>query len=214
MERRQSVARSFAGAPVVGVVRTGDRGEAARIAQAYLDGGLELIEVTFTVPGAEELAAELLARRGNGGPPWIGMGTVTTPERAARAAAAGADFLVSPNAGDAVAEAARRTGLFVVLGALTPTEIVRARDLGADLVKVYPLPPVGGAAYLATVRQPLDDVPLLAAGGFPAEEIPVYRQAGAVAFGLGAPQLLADTPEGSRRRIGSALAAARGEASA
>ncbi len=209
---RDGVAATFRASPVVGVVRTATREEAAAQAAAFLDGGLELVEITFTVPDAADLAAELLAGRGGGGPPWIGMGTVTGAERARRAIAAGAEFLVSPNAGPEVAREAAAAGVFLVLGALTPTEIVAARDLGADLVKVYPLPPVGGAAYLATVRGPLGDVAMLAAGGFGHEEIPAYRAAGATAFGIGA-QLLGAGAEENRSRIARALALARGETS-
>jgi 2-dehydro-3-deoxyphosphogluconate aldolase/(4S)-4-hydroxy-2-oxoglutarate aldolase len=91
---------------------------------------------------------------------------------------------------------------------LAPSEIVSARELGADLVKVYPLPPVGGPLYLSTVRQPLGDIPMLAGGGFSVDEIPAYSRAGAVAFGIGSPLLGADDEE-SRGRIARALALAR-----
>lgn len=207
---RSAVARSLARAPIIGVVRTPTLEEARRQAEAFRGGGIELIEITFSVPRATELVRELLAARDGAGPPWIGMGTVTGGLRAAEAVAAGAEFIVSPNASPAVAAAAREAGLFLVLGALSATEIVAARDLGADVVKVYPLPPVGGAAYLSTVRQPLGDIPMLAAGGFTADEIPAYRAAGAVAYGIGSPLLGADAGE-TRRRIATALALARGE---
>lgn len=210
IERRADVAASLARAPIVGVVRTTDPAEAARQARAFMAGGVELVEVTFTVPEAPRLTRELLAARGGAGPPWIGMGTVTTAARARAAVAAGAEFLVSPNASPEVAREARQAGLFLVLGALTPTEIVLARELGADVVKVYPLPPVGGPAYLAVVRQPLGDIPMLAGGGFGIEEIPAYRAAGAIAFGIGAPLVGADEAE-TRVRIERALAAARGD---
>jgi 2-dehydro-3-deoxyphosphogluconate aldolase/(4S)-4-hydroxy-2-oxoglutarate aldolase len=174
-------------------------------------GGVELIEITFTVPGASGLLRELLAERPGEGPPWFGMGTATTAARAREAAAAGAEFLVTPNASAEVAREAQQAGLFLVMGALTPTEIVAAHELGADLVKVYPLPPVGGPAYLATIRGPLGDIPMLAAGGFGVEEIPAYAQAGAIAFGLAAPLLGVGADEAeARRRIAQALALARG----
>jgi len=205
---KPAVAESFAGAPVVGVVRTGARTEAAAIARAFRDGGLELIEITFTVPGAAELVAELRRERGEEGPPWIGMGTVTTAARAHEALEAGAEFLVTPNVSRAVAELALEAGVFLVVGALTPTEIVEASAAGADLVKVFPLPPVGGPGYLSVVRGPLGDVPMLAAGGFGVEEIPAYRAAGAVAFGLG-PPLVGATPEETASRVRRALALAR-----
>ncbi len=203
--RQAAVAASLEAAPIVGVVRTSSRAEAERQASALIAGGLALIEITWTVPEAASLVSALLARRAGAGPPWIGMGTVTDEERAERALAAGAEFLVTPNLDAAVVARARAAGLFLVCGALTPTEIVAAHRAGADLVKVYPLPPVGGAAYLATVRQPLADIPMLASGGFPVEEIPAYRRAGAAAFGIAAPLLL----EGGAGSVRQALDLAR-----
>jgi 2-dehydro-3-deoxyphosphogluconate aldolase/(4S)-4-hydroxy-2-oxoglutarate aldolase len=210
-ENPEGVAASFASAPVVGVVRTPSLEEAEVQARAFVDGGLELVEITFTVPEAAELIGRLLRERNGGGPPWIGAGTVTDPDRARAAGDAGAEFIVTPNVSAQVAEIARDSGVFLIVGALTASEIVSAHRLGADLVKVYPLPPVGGAKYLATVRQPLADIPMLAAGGFDVDEIPAYRQAGAVAFGIGA-QLLRDTAEESRENIRLALRLAVGEA--
>lgn len=209
VEIRTLVAESLARSPVIGVVRTVSPERAAEQAAAFAAGGIELVEITFSVPGAVDLVRRLLAGRKGGGPPWIGMGTVTTAARAREALAAGAEFLVSPNVHAEVAGAARREGVFLVLGALTCTEIVAAHELGADIVKVYPLPPVGGPAYLATVRQPLGDIPMLAAGGFGVEEIPAYRAAGASAFGIGPPLLGGDENE-TRQRIERALELARG----
>lgn len=210
MTTRASVAESFAGAPVVGVVRTSSRDEAGRIARTFIDGGLELIEITFTVPGAPELVRELQAERGGSGPPWIGMGTVTTAARAREALDAGTEFVVTPNALRSVAEIVRDAGVFLVVGALTPTEIAAAHALGADLVKVFPVPFVGGPDYVSVVRGPLGDVPMLVSGGFGPEEIPAYRRAGAIAYGIGGP-LLGPSPEETRRRIRLALTLARGE---
>ena len=212
VDLRPQVALSLRRAPVIGVVRTASFEEAARQARLFAESGIELVEITFTVPEAPRLARELLARRGvdrpGGGPPWYGMGTVTTAARAKEAVAAGAEFLVSPNASPEVARVAREAGLFLVLGALTPTEVVLAHELGADIVKVYPLPPVGGPSYLSVLRQPLGDIPMLAAGGFGVEDINDYARAGAVAFGMGAPLLGADEEE-TRGRIARALAMAQ-----
>lgn len=137
------------------------------------------------------------------------MGTVTSPSRVREAVAAGAEFLVTPGSSDELVREAVDQGLYLIAGALSPSEILAAWSAGADLVKVYPLPPVGGPAYLATVRQPLADVPMLAAGGFGVEEIPAYRRAGASAFGIGAP-LLAGDAEATRDRVRLALQLARG----
>jgi 2-dehydro-3-deoxyphosphogluconate aldolase/(4S)-4-hydroxy-2-oxoglutarate aldolase len=204
------VAVSLKNAPIIGVIRTDSTDDAARQAELFRTAGLELIEVTFTVPGAIDLVKSLVAQRGTPlGPPWIGMGTVTSAQRARDAVAAGCDFLVSPNTSSEVAAIARDAGCFLILGAMTPSEIVAARQLGANFIKVYPLPMFGGPAYLHTVRQPLPDIPFLAAGGFDVEEIPDYVAAGAQAFGIGAP-LLGENDDASIRRIQRALQMARG----
>lgn len=205
-----AVAESLARAPIIGVVRTDSLAEARRQAEALIAGGLELIEITFTVPGASTLVRELRRTRQADGLPWLGMGSVTTAERAAEAIFVDSDFIVSPNAAAEVAEAAKGAGRFLVLGALTPTEIVAAWRLGANVVKVYPLPAVGGASYLKTVRGPLGDIDMLAAGGFGVDEIPEYRQAGAGAFGMAAPLLLGATGAPADN-VGHALRLARGD---
>jgi 2-dehydro-3-deoxyphosphogluconate aldolase / (4S)-4-hydroxy-2-oxoglutarate aldolase len=207
---KRGVAASVASHPVMSVVRTASLEEAGRQARLFRASGIQLIEVTFSVPDATELVRQLLAERPGDGPPWIGMGTVTSGERARAALAAGAEFIVSPNVSAAVAEQACGADRYLVLGALSATEIVAARELGSDLVKVYPLPPVGGPRYLATVRQPLDDIPMLAGGGFAVEEIPAYRAAGASAFGIGSP-LLGENDAATMERVGLALRLARGE---
>lgn len=209
-DRRAAIAASLARSPIVGVVRTSSLDEASRQARAFLAGGIELVEITFTVPEATSLVAELLAERQGDGPPFIGMGTVTTRQRLAASLAVGSEFFVSPNSPPELVREAVASGCYVIAGALSPTEIVAAWEAGADLVKVYPLPPVGGPAYLATVRQPLGDIPMLAGGGFGIEEIPAYRRAGASAFGVGAP-LVGATAEETATRIRHALLLARGQ---
>ena len=206
---RPQIAASLRRAPVIGVVRTSSTEEAERQARLFADSGLELVEITFTVPGAAGLVRKLLAGRPSEGPPWFGMGTVTTAARAREAVLAGAEFFVTPNASPEVAREARQAGLFLVMGALTATEVVAAHELGADIVKVFPLPPVGGPAYLKALRQPLGDIPMLASGGYGVEEIPAYAEAGASGFGIGAPLLGADDAE-TRRRIVRALELATG----
>jgi 2-dehydro-3-deoxyphosphogluconate aldolase/(4S)-4-hydroxy-2-oxoglutarate aldolase len=213
VQLRNQIAASLDRAPIIAVVRTKDREEAARQARLFAASGIELVEVTFTVPGAAELVRELLAERHAGGhrrpgPPYFGMGTVTTAARAREALDAGAEFLVTPNVSADVARAARESGTFLVMGALTATEAVAAHELGADIVKIYPLPPVGGPAYLSVLRQPLGDIPMLASGGYGIEEIPAYAQAGASAFGIGSP-LLGPDDEQTRQRIARALDLAR-----
>lgn len=213
VQLRNQIAASLDRAPIIAVVRTKSPDEAARQARLFAASGIELVEVTFTVPGASGLVRELLAERNAAGgrepgPPWFGMGTVTTAARAREALDAGAEFLVTPNVSADVARAARESGTFLVMGALTASEVVAAHELGADIVKIYPLPPVGGPAYLSVLRQPLGDIPMLASGGYGVEEIPAYGQAGASAFGIGSPLLGADDAQ-TRQRIARALDLAR-----
>ena len=202
-DTRPSVEANLGAAPVIGVVRTDSYDRAEEIAHTFLAGGLRMIEITFSVAGATELVAALKDSEAYEGIS-VGMGTVTTAQRARQAIAVGADFIVSPNTSRNVATEARQAGRFLVLGALSCTEIVEADQLGADLIKVYPLPPVGGPAYLNVIRQPLSDIRMLAAGGFGVEEIPAYKAAGAVAFGIG-PQLLGNDQAESLTLIGRAL---------
>jgi 2-dehydro-3-deoxyphosphogluconate aldolase / (4S)-4-hydroxy-2-oxoglutarate aldolase len=212
VQNRSRVALSLRRSPIIGVVRTASREEAVAQARMLAAAGVELVEITFTVPGAAGLLRELLAGRDSDGPPFFGMGTATTAARAREAVEAGSEFLVTPNVNAEVAKEARRAGIFLVMGALTATEIVAAHELGADLVKVYPLPPVGGPAYLQVIRGPLGDIPMLAAGGFGVEDIPAYARAGASAFGLAAPLLGAGPDAGeAHRRVARALALARGQ---
>lgn len=210
VETRPLVARSLRRSPIIGVVRTPSLEEAARQARLFAESGIELVEITFSVPGAAGLVRQLLAGRSGGeGPPWYGMGTVTNTARAREAVAAGAEFIVTPNVSADVAREARAAGLFLVLGALTATEVVAAHELGADIVKVYPLPPVGGPSYLSVLRQPLGDIPMLAAGGFGVDDIPAYAKAGASGFGIGGP-LLGSDDDDTRRKIARALELSRG----
>lgn len=202
---REAVARS----PIFAVVRTDDPAEAKRQAELFIRGGLELIEVTFSVSDATDLVRTLLAERDADASYLVGMGTVTTEQRAHAAVAAGSEFIVSPNTSASVAKVANEADTYLLLGSLTPTEIVTATELGADLVKVYPLPPVGGPDYLSVVRQPLGDIPMLAGGGFPVAAIADYRAAGATAFGIGS-IMLGDTDEESLALVAEALRLARG----
>lgn len=213
---RSQVAQAIARSPIVGVVRTSTYEDAARQARALAASGIELVEITFTVPRAPRLIAELIAEReaaGRSAFPFFGMGTTTTAARAKEGVATGAEFVVTPNTAVAVAEAARRAGLFLIMGALTPTEVCTAAESGADLIKIFPLPPIGGPVYLRTLRGPLSDIPMLAAGGFLMDEIPAYRAAGASAFNLAGPLLGTDLPsaEERRQRAARALSLARGE---
>jgi 2-dehydro-3-deoxyphosphogluconate aldolase/(4S)-4-hydroxy-2-oxoglutarate aldolase len=129
------------------------------------------------------MVVETLAKR-YGDQLLLGMGTLTRPVHAAEAKAAGARFIVSPHCEAELASAMAATGLAVMIGAFTPTEIVQARRLGADVVKIFP-GSLGGPAYLRSLRGPFPEIPIMPTGGVSVENVSEWLAAGAFALGAG-----------------------------
>ncbi len=179
----QTFAQRLAGARIVGVVRAPSAELALTAVQAAVRGGLRAVEVTFTTPGAEMVLRELARTLPEG--VLIGAGTVLDALQAEAALESGAAFLVSPHLGEDVLVVARRHGVPYLPGVLTPTEIVRALRLGAAVLKVFPVGSAGGAGYLGDLRGPFPDLRVMVTGGVTPGEVPAYRQAGALAVGLG-----------------------------
>jgi 2-dehydro-3-deoxyphosphogluconate aldolase/(4S)-4-hydroxy-2-oxoglutarate aldolase len=167
---------------LVAVIRAPDAAAALGAARAVNAGGVGLVEITFTVPGAAEVMAALRDEPGL----TVGAGTVLTAAQARAALAAGARFLIAPNLSREVAAEALAAGVLFCPGAYTTTEILAARDAGAHLVKVYPVGVAGGPAYIRIIRDPLPDVPMLAAGGTTLDNVVPFLEAGCVGVGLGA----------------------------
>jgi 2-dehydro-3-deoxyphosphogluconate aldolase / (4S)-4-hydroxy-2-oxoglutarate aldolase len=165
--------------------RSGDRLDAA--CDVLLEGGVRCLEVTLNTPGALSAVRRLTAASRSG--LEVGVGTVRRPGQVDEAAEAGATFVVAPDTNPAVGERAAALGLGWFPGALTPTEIARAWDLGATAVKVFPAGSAGGPRYLQEVRAPLDDVLLVPTGGVGLDDVAGYLRAGAVAVGMGSPLL-------------------------
>jgi len=163
------------------VVRAESAEEALGGIRAVVEGGLRAVEITFTVPGAPSVIREIRKEMGN--EILLGAGTVLKPEDAEDAADAGATFLVAPNTDERVIGAAKRLGLPIIPGALTPTEIVRAWDLGADAVKIFPA--VAGPAYLRALKGPLPHIPMIPTGGVDEKNVAEFFRAGAFAIGVG-----------------------------
>ena len=169
---------------IIGVVREESTEDAISVARAYARGGVLNIEITLTTPEALSIIATLrseFAERGI----VIAAGTVRGANDAAAARRAGADILVSPHTDPSVIEYATEHDLLCIAGAATPTEIIRAWESGADIVKVYPAIHLGGPDYFRTIRQPIRDVPMLAGGPVSLNQIEAYLDAGAVAMNLG-----------------------------
>lgn len=169
-------------AKVVGVLRAPSARAAVEAALAAARGGLRAVELTFTTPGVLEALRELRERLPA---VLLGAGTVLGAREAEAAAGAGAAFLVSPHLGEDVLELCRARGVPYVPGVLTPTEVVRARALGAEVVKLFPAGSSGGIPYLKDLLGPFPDLQVMATGGIKPAEVPAYLRAGALAVGLG-----------------------------
>lgn len=167
---------------VIAVVRMTRSDNLVAAARALVVGGVETIEVTMTTPGALDVIAE--ASRLLGDDVLIGAGTVLDAEQARQAVAAGADFLVAPTVDANVIAVARKAGIPMVSGALTPNEIDRAMRLGADLVKLFP-GRVATPGYFKDVLGPFPTARLLPTGNVDLTTAPEYIRAGAVAVGVG-----------------------------
>ncbi len=168
---------------IIPVVRAGSPREARLAAEAVCQGGIPIVEITMTVPGAIEVIRDLV--RSSGAEVLIGAGTVLDPETARRCLDAGAQFLVSPGLNLETVALAVRENKLMIAGALTPTEIITAWDAGSDFVKVFPCGQVGGARYIKALKGPLPQIPLVPTGGVTLETAADFIRAGAAALGVG-----------------------------
>jgi 2-dehydro-3-deoxyphosphogluconate aldolase/(4S)-4-hydroxy-2-oxoglutarate aldolase len=175
---------------IVPVVRAASAAEARLAAQAVCDGGIPIVEITMTVPGAVEVIREL--RKSAPSSVLIGAGTVLDAEAARRCLDAGAQFLVSPGLNVPTIELAARSGILMLAGALTPTEVITAWNAGSDLVKVFPCGQVGGAKYIKALQGPLPQIPLVPTGGVNLNTAAEFIEAGAAALGIGGELVQAD----------------------
>jgi 2-dehydro-3-deoxyphosphogluconate aldolase/(4S)-4-hydroxy-2-oxoglutarate aldolase len=168
---------------IIPVVRAGSPQEARLAVEAVHAGGIPVVELTMTVPGAIGLIAEVA--KASGSEVLVGAGTVLDAETAERCIQAGAQFIVSPGFDLATVEHAKRAGIVVMAGALTPTEVIVAWKAGSDFVKIFPCGAVGGPKYLKALKAPLPQVPMVPTGGVNLETAGDFIRAGAEALGIG-----------------------------
>lgn len=168
---------------IVPVLRAPSMEAALAIAEAVAAGGVTVLEVTLTVPGAVEVIRKLAASAGDR--LLVGAGTVLDPETAQACIQAGAQFIVSPALHIPTIEFCRREGIAVMPGALTPTEVLTAWQAGADVVKVFPCSAAGGASYLKALKAPFPQIALLPTGGVSLATAADFLKAGAFAIGVG-----------------------------
>jgi 2-dehydro-3-deoxyphosphogluconate aldolase / (4S)-4-hydroxy-2-oxoglutarate aldolase len=169
---------------IIPVVRAQSADEAMQAIDAIREGGISILEITMTVPGAIGVIEQVSARYGTDA--LVGAGTVLDGETARACILAGARFVVSPSLNVETIEVCRRYGIAVMPGALTPTEVVQAWSAGADFVKVFPAGAVGGASYIKSLKAPLPQIELIPTGGVSLKTAADFIKAGASALGVGA----------------------------
>jgi len=183
---------------VIAVVRGTSPEAAVEVSEALIEGGVLGIEVTFTTPGAERAMRELNEKHGDG--ILLGAGTVTTPEQVERSVAAGAAFLVSPGCDPDLVPLMRETGLAVLPGVLTPSEVMLAGNLGLSAVKLFP-GSLGGPSYLKALRGPFPEISFVPTGGVSEENVGDWFAAGAFAVGVGGALAPPDLGDGRDRVV-------------
>jgi 2-dehydro-3-deoxyphosphogluconate aldolase/(4S)-4-hydroxy-2-oxoglutarate aldolase len=181
-EMRQHITAEVERAGIVAIVRMKEPDRVRHVVDALAEGGVRVLEVTMTVPGAVELIASLAPRM----PPGfvLGAGTVTDAATAERVIDAGATFVVSPVFRRAVLDACHARGVAAMPGCFSPTEILDAWDAGADVVKVFPATALG-PGFFKDVRGPLPHVKMMPTGGVTLDNAGEWIKAGAVAVGVG-----------------------------
>ena len=168
---------------IVPVIRAASSDEALMAVEALLEGGIDVLEITMTVPGAIDVVRQVAAKHGRFA--LVGAGTVLDADTAARCIDAGAQFIVSPAVNIGTIETCVTLGIAVCPGALTPTEVVTAWNAGADVVKIFPCDAVGGASYIKSLKAPLPHVRMLPTGGITLANADDFLKAGAEAVGVG-----------------------------
>jgi 2-dehydro-3-deoxyphosphogluconate aldolase/(4S)-4-hydroxy-2-oxoglutarate aldolase len=168
---------------LIPVLRAKNATQAHAVVKAMIAGGVTVVEVTMTVPGAIDLLKQLKAEYGD--KLLLGSGTVTTAEQAEATIDAGAEFVVSPSLHPAVIAMTKKKGKLSIPGSLTPTEVITAWEAGADYVKIFPCSAMGGASYLKSLLAPFPHLKLIPTGGVTLQTAESFLRAGARALGVG-----------------------------
>jgi 2-dehydro-3-deoxyphosphogluconate aldolase/(4S)-4-hydroxy-2-oxoglutarate aldolase len=179
---------------IVPVVRAASGAEALEVVDAICAGGIPVVEITMTVPGAIDVIKDLTSRLGAS--VVIGAGTVLDSDTARQCIDAGAQFIVSPALDVSTIETCDTLDVPVFPGAMTPTEILTAWKAGATAVKIFPANAVGGATFIKSLKAPLPEIEVIPTGGVSLQNIGEFIKAGALAVGVGA-----DLVKGDRASI-------------
>lgn len=180
---KKEVADKITSVGIIPVVRASSAEQALLAVDAICAGGIPIVEITMTVPGAIEIIREVARTRGS--KVLVGAGTVLDADTAERCIAAGAEFIVSPGLKVKTIEFVAKAQKLMMAGTLTPTEVITAWEAGSDFVKVFPCGQVGGASYIKALKGPLPQVPLVPTGGVNLQTASEFIEAGAAALGVG-----------------------------
>jgi 2-dehydro-3-deoxyphosphogluconate aldolase/(4S)-4-hydroxy-2-oxoglutarate aldolase len=168
---------------LIPIIRVDSSDLARRAIAAIQKGGISIIEVTMTVPGAVRIIEELTASASED--TLIGAGTVLTAEKARECIEAGAQFIVSPSVNPETIAYCNDEAVVVLPGAMTPTEVVTAWTIGADIVKIFPAGEVGGPGFIKALKGPLPHIKMIPTGGVTLATAKAFLEAGSEALGVG-----------------------------
>jgi 2-dehydro-3-deoxyphosphogluconate aldolase / (4S)-4-hydroxy-2-oxoglutarate aldolase len=185
--KRHEIRERIEDVGIIPVIRAASHEDGRFAADAVLQGGISIIEITMTVPGAVELIRELTRSMPD---LIVGAGTVLDAKSAARCLDAGAHFLVSPGLDLPTIAFAAKEGILIMAGALSPTEVLTAWRAGSEMVKIFPCAQVGGAGYIKALKGPLPEIPLVPTGGVNVSTAAEFIQAGSAALGVGGELIL------------------------
>lgn len=184
---REQIIQKVLEEKLIVIVRGLEKEKMIPLAEAMYEGGIRLIEVTYSANGSisDEVTAECIRsiEEHFGGDMLVGAGTVLTTKQVELTKEAGGSYIISPNVNASVIQKTRELGMVSMPGALTPTEIENAHELGADFVKVFPVSTLG-PEYLKAVSAPLSHIKLLAVGGVDHHNLKDYLKAGVCGFGM------------------------------
>jgi 2-dehydro-3-deoxyphosphogluconate aldolase/(4S)-4-hydroxy-2-oxoglutarate aldolase len=197
---KTEVLERIVGIGLIPVIRVETAELARRAIAAVRKGGIPVVEITMTVPSAVRIIEELRDEVGHD--VIIGAGTVLDSQNARECIRAGAQFIVSPILDPETVATCNEEEIIVMPGAFTPTEIVRAWSLGADLVKVFPAGAAGGASFIKSLKGPLPHIKMVPTGGVSLKTAKAFIEAGAEALGVGGDLVdVAALSEGNDARI-------------
>jgi 2-dehydro-3-deoxyphosphogluconate aldolase / (4S)-4-hydroxy-2-oxoglutarate aldolase len=167
---------------IIPAVRVSSAADALFASNAVFRGGIPVVEITMTVPGAPDVISELL---GSGSELIVGAGTILDLDTARRSVNAGAMFLTSTGLDPRIVNFALKNDIPMIPGALTPSEVMGAIRAGADFIKIFPCSAMGGADYIRALKGPFPQIRLIASGGVNQQTAADFIRAGASAIGVG-----------------------------